>query len=246
MKKSMNDEIDKVQQQVNSRIDEEFKKDKIQSLIEDKAREYAKISAQQYIATEVNEVITPFKNEIKNTTHDANEQIQKLNNLYYILYIANHAKSGSKSAYLSLIQYATKGRPEEVAIAIDNLKQIIRDLNRYRHVAGQSSLARRDLYRNDVNNIQICIKDDSVDALTDYLIKEAATDDDRQVLMEYISKKPKDEIFNKAIQVFDSDSLPACAIFCGILSDISEENPEPDFLNFGAWAEICRKHVNKQ
>jgi hypothetical protein len=106
--------------------------------------------------------------------------------------------------------------------------------------------ARYDIYRdrnvNDANRVYV--GDDPIDVLTKCLSSNTYTDTDRQIIMEYISKKPKDEIFKKAIQVFDSDSLPACAIFCGILSGISEE--KANFLDFDAWTEICKKHVSKQ
>jgi hypothetical protein len=258
MKKSMNDEFQSMksgvyadvnifQRQVNSRIDEEFKKEKIQSLIEDKAREYTERSAQQYIAMEVNGVIAPFKKEFENTTNDANAQIQKLNNLYYIFYLASHAKSGSKSAYLDLKKYVASVRTEEAIVASDNLMEIQRGLLQYRFVYHQSPDFRTDVYNypkypNDLNRVYV--GDYSADALADMLVLNNCADSDRRVIMEYISKKPKEDIFKTAIKVFESDSLPACAIFGGVLYEISEK--KADFLDFDAWTEICKKQINKQ
>jgi hypothetical protein len=244
MKSGVYADVNTFQRQVNNRIDEEFKKDKIQSLIEDKAREYTEKAAQQYITNEVNEMISPFKYEMQNATNEAKAQILKLNSLYHVLYIASHAKSGSKSAFLDLSQYAAKEGTEEAIITTDNIIEIRRDLSQYRNVVYQSDFARTDIYRktNDGNNVSI--QNDPIDVLARCLI--VSPDNERHVLMEYISKKPKEEIYKTALTVFESDSLPACAIFCGILTEISEENPKPDFLNFGAWTEICKKHVSKQ
>jgi hypothetical protein len=257
MKKSMNDEfqsmrsgvysdVNMFQRQVTNRIDEEFKTEKMQSLIENKAREYTEKAAQQYITNEVNEMITPFKNEIQKTTKDATAQAQRLGELYGVFFIASHAKSGSKSAYLELKQYAASGRTDLCIIAGDNVKEIERGLQQYRQVYRQSPYARYDIHRdrnvNDAN--QVYVGDDPIDLLIKYLSSDTYSDTDRRIIMEYISKKPKKEIFKTAIKVFESDSLSACAIFCGILSDISEE--KADFLDFDAWTEICKKQVNKQ
>jgi hypothetical protein len=228
MKNSISSEVGKVQQQVNNRIDEEFKTEKIQSLIENKAREYTETTAKPYIATEVNGVMTPFKNKMQHTID--------------VFYIASHAKSGSKSAFLDLKQYAAKEGTEEAIIARDNLIEIIRDLMRYRSVMHQSHITRMDIYRDVNDGNRVCIQDDSIDKLSNELV--VSTDNERQVLMEYISKKPKEEIFKTALKVFESDSLPACAIFCGILFEITEE--KVDFLDFDKWTEICKKQVNKQ
>ena len=242
MKSGVYADVNTFQRQVNNRIDEEFKTEKMQSVIENEARGYTEKAAQRYIANEVNEVIIPFKNEMQNTTIEANAQIQKLNSLYHVLYIASHAKRGSKSAFLDLKQYAAKEGTEETIIARDNLMDIVRDLRQYRNVTHQSALARMDIYRNVNDGNRVSIQDDSIDDLTAAIV--ISPDNDRRVLMEYISKKPKKEIFKTAIKVFESDSLPACAIFGGILSEISEE--KADFLDFDRWKEICKKQVDKQ
>lgn len=244
MKSDIYADVNTFQRQVDNRIDEEFKTEKMQALIEKKAREYTEKAAQQYIKNEVNEMIAPFKYEMQNATNEANAQILKLNSLSHVLYIASHAKSGSKRAFLDLSRYAAKEGTEESIIARDNITEIRRDLSQYRKVVGQSSFGRIDIYRYTSDGNSVSIKNDPIDALVRSLI--VAPDNERQVIMEYISKKPKEEIFKMSLTVFESDSLPACAIFCGILTEISEENPKPDFLNFDAWAEICKKHVNKQ
>jgi hypothetical protein len=138
MKNSIRSEVDIVQGQVNRKIDEQFKPEKITSLMGDKALEYTKNTAQLYIKNEVNDVIVPFKKEIQNTTTEVKAQTQKLNSLYRVFYIAIHAKSGSKSAYLDLKQYAAKEGTEEAVMAKDNLKEIERDLLQYQTVHRQS------------------------------------------------------------------------------------------------------------
>jgi hypothetical protein len=253
MKSSMNDEfqsmksgvyadVNTFQRQVNNRIDEEFKTEKMQSLIKDTAREYTEKAAQQYIATEVNGVITPFKKEIQNTINDANAQIQKLNSLYHVLDIASHAKSGSKNAFAELVRYEAKEGTEESIIARDNLTEIMAELKQYRRLVPQSSFNRKDIYRDVNDSKKVCIQDDPIDTLVHSIPTD--TYEERLILMEYISKKPKEEIFKTALTVFGSDSLPACAIFCGILSGISEE--KADFLDLNAWTKICKKQVDKQ
>jgi hypothetical protein len=252
-RKSMNDEfqsmksgvyadVNTFQRQVNNRIDEEFKTEKMQSLIEDKAREYTEKAAQQYIANEVNEMITPVKNEMKQAIDDANEKVGNLAKLYHVLLIADIAKSGSKKAYLELERFAAKENTEEGVVAQNNLKEIKRNLEQYRHT-NKNIFTQMPLVFKQQGK-EVSIGNEPVTVLVNSLIISNFSDEYRQILMRYIAKKPKEEIFREALRVFESDSLPACAIFCGILSEISEE--KADFLDFNAWTEICKKQVNKQ
>jgi hypothetical protein len=243
MKYSMISEVDILQRQVKGRIDEEFKKEKIQSLIEDKAHEYTEGAVQQYVSAEVNEVITPFKKEMQNTSEEAKTQIERLNNLFYVTFTSDEAKTGSKKAYIELKKYAAKDKIEGDIIAHNNLIVIERNL--------------RFMYEHTTPNpiIEVYIKSSSsgekmdlhkvpLDLIVDMMISNEMDDDSRHGYMQYIVKRPKEDVFKEALRVFESDSLPTCAAFCGILSEISEE--KADFLDFDAWTEICKKQVNKK
>jgi type I site-specific restriction-modification system R (restriction) subunit len=244
-----------VQKKVENLVAQQFEEPRIKEIVENTAKN----RASALMSEQINPEVIKFKgdmalkitkadeklSEMDAQIRDANAQIQKLNNLYYISYLASRAKNDSKSAYLDLKKYVDSKNIEENAIANDNLKEIIRGLLKYRFVHHQPPMARHDVYRNvtDMNNREY-IGDDPTDSLANDLISYFNSDDDKQIIMGYISKKPKEEIFKAAIKVFESDSLSACAIFCGILSGISEE--KADFLDLNAWTEICKKQVNKQ
>ncbi len=73
--------------------------------------------------------------------------------------------------------------------------------------------------------------------------KPSTSDNFRYTLMVYIKGdtktkgKPKDEILKKALDLFkNSDSLPTCAAFSGILNEISDKKAA--FLDFDNWIKI--------
>ncbi len=109
MKSDIKDELADVEKKVINRIDEEFKTEKIQSLIEDKAKEYTERAAEQFIAAEVNEVITPFRTEMEKTLQKSNQELEKLtlkNN--YLLTVINAQNDDRKAFDQLLIWYKDK------------------------------------------------------------------------------------------------------------------------------------------
>ena len=241
-----------IENKVEDLVAKQFEEPRIKEIVEDAAKNRATVLMSEQIDPEVLKFkedialkITKAEgklSEIDDKIRDANETVGKLAKLSYVFLIADIAKSGSKQAYLELKKLAAKEGTEESIIAKDNLEEINRDLRQYRRVSHQPKLARMEIYRDVNDGNSVCIQDDSIDILTIRLI--ISPDNERHVLMEYIEKKPKEEIFKTALKVFESDSLPACAIFCGVLFEISDE--KADFLDFDKWTEICKKQINKK
>jgi hypothetical protein len=62
-------------------------------------------------------------------------------------------------------------------------------------------------------------------------------------MMAHIAKKPKNEVYLYAKRILESsDSLPACAATCGILSKmVGEKAP---FLAFDDWSKVCQQELD--
>lgn len=229
--------ISDLEQRVNKRVDEEFKKENITTLIEEKAKEYTERVAEKFIAAEINEIITPFKEEMRLALEEANAQVQRLNDLFIVSFVADKAKNGSKNAYMDLKNFAAKGRTEVGIVARNKLTEIEKYLDMYR---SPPSMYRSLVIKTDSGDV--APDKVSLHVLVDMMLKQTdMPDDHRYRLMAYIVSRPKEEIFREALIVFESDSLPTCAAFCGILSRISDE--KANFLDFDAWTKICQKQV---
>ena len=241
-----------VQKKVENLVAQQFEEPRIKEIVENTAKN----KASTLMSEQINPEVIKFKgdmalkitkadeklSEMDAQIRDANAQIQKLNSLYHVLLIADIAKSGSKKAYLELERFAAKENTEEGVVAQNNLKEIKRNLEQYRHT-NKNIFTQMPLVFKQQGK-EVSIGNEPVTVLVNSLIISNFSDEYRQILMRYIAKKPKEEIFREALRVFESDSLPACAIFCGILSEISEE--KADFLDFDAWTKICKKQVDKQ
>ncbi len=239
IKSRINLEVDILQRQVKSRIDEEFKKEKIQSLIEQKAKEHTEKAAQQYITEQINAVITPFKTEIQNTRAEANLELQRLKDLFTVYDTADQAMAGSKNAYIKL-KSLTADKETDIRIAARaRLVEIDRYLDIYRDAPKLFSplSATRHGVRTSFDKITL----DEI--VTMMLGQPSLRDAYRHTCMVYIQKKAKKEVFEAALRVFASDSLPTCAAFCGVLSKVSDKKAE--FLDFDGWTKICQKQLKR-
>ncbi|NQS88205.1 hypothetical protein HQ584_00190 [Patescibacteria group bacterium] len=84
----------------------------------------------------------------------------------------------------------------------------------------------------------------SLDEIVRRMHNPTRPDSYRHTYMVYIEDKPKKEIYQAALTMFHtSDSLPTCAAFCGILSEISEQ--KAGFLDFDGWTKICEEELRK-
>ena len=236
VKDRLNQEIDIVERQVKSQIDEEFGTEKIQKLVEETAKKFTEEKVKNF----VNEAIHPLQEEMQNNVDSANFEVQKLKDLFSVYVAADQAMAGSKNAYIKVKSFAAEGKPDIGIAAKARLVEIERYLDMYREAPSfYSGLSVTK------NGVKTSLDEISLDEIVNLMLEKPTLGDDyRRTCMAHIKKKPKKEIFEKALIVFASDSLPTCAAFCGVLSDISDEKAR--FLDFDGWTKICQEQLRKQ
>jgi hypothetical protein len=225
-----------VSNRVLNRLDEEFKTERIRTLIDVKAKEHTEARVNTYVDSRVDELLTPFRNEMQDALNQASGQLEKLNTLFAVFVTADNAKNGSKSSYLELKRYAAEDRTQVGIAARERLRDIERDLQVYRNVPGVHIGLSVSTERGKVK-----LKDLPLDEIVKVMLDPLVSHDRRRRCMPYVTKRPKHEVLQKAMVVFRSDSLPTCAGFCGVLSHMLGN--EAEFLDFDGWLEACEKEL---
>lgn len=232
-KAALETEIENIQGQVSQRLNDEFKSERIQGLIENKAKEYTEGRAEQYISDQVDKTITPFSEEIRNLVREANTQ---LDNLREIIELDDDARFGSRNAYQKLHSLAL-GNSAFSTMAKRRIIVLSRDISIYRHPPGfYEGLTFKK------GETTISAKELSTKELFESIEDTMISDKIRHTLMVYIIQKPKNEIYIEALRILrSSDSLPASAATCGILSKILGEKAQ--FLEYDKWIHICENEI---
>jgi len=222
-----------IKEKISNRLDDEFKTEKIQNLIENKAKKYTEKAAKGYISKKVQEAIIPFQNKMKIMVEKTDEDAQELNEILNIFVLSDNAQN-SRKAYTKLNNIAEL-QTKYSNIAKYKLIEIRKNLDFYR----QSPVMYQDLAYGDK---KLPVKQLSLDEIILIMENPTVTDKNRRVCMIYIKNKPKKEVLQKALGVLKkSDSLPTCAAFCGILNEIADTKAE--FLDFKGWIKICEKEL---
>ncbi|CAG1022109.1 hypothetical protein DOJK_01447 [Patescibacteria group bacterium] len=103
---------------LSSRLDKEFESEKIQKLIEDKAKEFTEKRAETFLSDKIKELLVPLEEKMK---------------LYNI---ADRAEGGSKAAYLELQEVVKRENGDIAMIAKTKLISIKRTLDIYSIIPG--------------------------------------------------------------------------------------------------------------
>lgn len=232
-KVALEGEVKNIQGQVSQRLNDEFKSERIQGLIENKAKEYTEGRVEQYISDQVDKTITPFSEEIRNLVSEANTQ---LDNLREIIELDDAARFGSRNAYQKLHSLAL-GNSAFSAMAKRRIIVLNRDLSIYRHPPSFYQGLTFKKGGNTVSAEKLSTKE-LFESIEDTMISDKI----RHTLMVYIIKKPRNEICIEALRILrSSDSLPASAATCGILSMILGEKAQ--FLEYDKWIHICENEI---
>ena len=230
--------VAQIQKQISSRLDNEFRTERIRDLIDEKAKLYVETEAQKYISKRVEETIAPFQKEIKGIVESANKDLENVNQFLQIYQLSDRARIDSKSAYLELVALAT-GQSTYASVAKNHLIEIQKHLQLYRDTPSfyQELMAITD-------QGQIPYEKLPLDEIVRRMHNPTMPDNYRHTCMVYIRDKPKKEIYQVALTVFrTSNSLPICAAVCGVLSEISEQ--KAGFLDFDGWSKICEEELRK-
>jgi len=210
-----------ISNQISSRLDQEFEAKNIKRLIENTAKDYTEKEAKNYISDEVRKVTTPF------------------NELFNIYILSDKAQNGSRSAYIQLRSIAIQQTNNGI-VAKSRLINIQKTLEIYKH----TPLIYPNLIYKTADK-DIPIEEFSLDQVVKMMEEDPAMSDSyRAACMVYIKNKPHKEVLQKAFEVLKmSESLPACAAFMGVLSDIIGLKAAP--LDFEGWIKICEEELKK-
>lgn len=227
-----------IQEQIMNRIDKEFETPRIQALIDSAAIEFIENKADTFYQERVEQTIGSFRIEMDTVLEKGRLKTQKLSELFDIYIIADEAEAGSKNAYLDLSRYETDTTING-KIAYLKLVSIIRELRIYKQIP----TAYQQLYFVEFDN-EISFDVLSLDEIVERMENPTMSHETRSYCMPYIKRKTNKEIFEKSIDVLEnSDSLPTCAAFCGVLYEISEKRT--DFLDFDGWTIICEENLKE-
>lgn len=209
-----------IQDQISSRLDQEFKTKRIRGIIENAAKKYIKEEAEVFLSDKIEKLLVPLEEKMK---------------LYNI---ADKAEGGSKAAYLELQKVAKREKGDIAMIAKTKLISIKRTLDIYSIIPG---VYPNITYKKPSGDIPIEMM--SFDEVINVMENDPnMTTIYRAACMVYISHKPDKEILQKALQVLEtSDSLPTCAAFMGVL--YNKVGPDAAFLDFENWIKICREKL---
>ncbi len=234
---ALDEQVQLVRDDVRKKLDEEFEDAKIQGLIEETAQDYTEGRVEHYISEKVEERISPFSREMKQLVIDYETDLIQLKKLTEL---EQKARFGSRDAYNELCEYEAETPDTDLrttaSICIDILQ---RELSIYRHMP--SGIFGSDLMQDGKD---ISPQSRTTKELFDILEAPNIRDATRHALMHHIAKRPKDEVIPEALKILrDSDSLPACAATCGILSSMLGE--KAGFMEFGEWIKVCEEQLGK-
>lgn len=229
-------EVNRINQQISDRLDQEFESERIKSLIEEKAKYYTENRAETLISGKVDSTFKQFENEIKTIVANANTQLEGLRE---IIELDDAAKFGSLISYKKLSKLASS-KKKYSQMAFRRIVVINRDLDIYRQPPS--------MYQGlalEKNGKSTSAEELSTAELFKELEDPRLPNNIRHTLMVYIINKPEKEICTEAVKLLkNSDSLPASAATCGILD--SKFKSKAQFLDFVAWKKFCENYINSK
>ena len=240
--------VNQVKDLISSRVDREFETPRIQQIVGETAKDYTQKEAQNYISSQVELAISPFRNEMENTISRANVEVQNLSELFHVYALGDSAENGSRKAYDEL-RYIAAGGARRAAIARERLVKVERDLRIYQDMPTETSeqlIATTPSGKVSYRNFDL---DELIRRMEDPFLPAHY----RRLCMPGIKFKPKKQILEKALEVLlKSHSLPTCAAFCGVLRALLDEGvfgerPEgqPAFLDFQSWRALCEAELRE-
>ncbi|MBW2149262.1 MAG: hypothetical protein JRG73_02615 [Deltaproteobacteria bacterium] len=214
-----------------------------------KVEEYHKqVEAHSHTVNLVAKEATEARQAVEEVVKMSEEMLKTMETLAKVQKVyefADHAQMGSKAAYLSLKEFAAHREKVYGRVAKIRLLEINRDLQIYRQIPRfYEGLAKI------TNKETIPFEKLSLDEIVRFMNDPTMSHKERHTCMVYIKKKPKEEVFKKALEVLkNSDSLYTCAAFCGVLSEVSIKKSK--FLDsfpfdFEEWISVCEEELNKE
>ena len=220
------------------RIETEFQEESIRQSVKDAAIRFTQQEAKQYIADELEQIVNPFRVEMKESLEAANFEVEQVKALINTIVIAERAKNGSRKAYFEL-QDIRKQETVLSEVATLRLVDINRDLMPYHRAPKMYG----QLVHRTPDGKYIDFKDFNLDELVEKMNNLLFTNEQRHTCMVYIKKKPKEEILHAAIKLLKtSDYLHTCAAFCGVLAEMFDYKFE--ITEFEEWIKFCEKELN--
>lgn len=221
------------------RISLKFEDPHLSEMVHTVAKNEAKHLLQEQITPEV----AKFKKETEESVTETKQLIQSaqsnLNDLTTIIELEDSARYGSRKAFTKLLQISDNSDAFG-AMAKRRASIIYKELLILNSVPGAYfGLEVKTPEGKTINMNELPTKEL-------FLYMESPNTPKEQIpsLMAYISNKDKKEVLLEAKRTLQfSDSLPACAATCGILSKIL--GGKAQFLAFDDWIKACDEELNK-
>jgi hypothetical protein len=176
--------------------------------------------------------------DVRRVSSEAKRRLDSLDRLQQTIVIGERAQSGSFSAFLALKNLARE--PSPVGELAGRRVSFIRDLmSPYRGVPsiwiGGTPIIRHE------NGPPVKTSDLTAYQLFGLLLDPGATENVRLYLMRTVSAKPESEIAHAALVFLrHSDSLPAVAATCGVLT--TKFGQKADFLDRDKWITFLQNY----
>lgn len=238
----INEQIDSVSTKVNKKIREKFRSDTINVLIEKYAKLFVEEESESYIHSVVNKTVEPFVTEVESLLAASKENLNYLSELAKVRIIAEKAKNGSKRSFIELADYVDDSS-EIGKFATEKLKDIVTELLLYNDTPGGMRFG----LAIEKNGESISVSKLSVKEIALLMEQPTTSHTNRHSMMADIYEKHQiKETYEVALDVLEnSDSLPTCAAFCGILKKIYIGKAPKSILDFESWKSICKSELKK-
>jgi len=265
--KDINKNFERISSEIELRAEKEFSKIEIQNIVNKTAKNYTEYEIKLHVSKKVDEVIVPFKNEITDITSKSNTNLQNIEKILFeanakveklestileasneinrhkeliqLVYLSEEAQCGSKKSLEKLFSF-TNITNEIGLIALKLYDKVIKDLDSY-----HQSL---DLLNLNYKSGEVLVSFDTLPLDQMYFRMTKMSETKIHQCMQHIKKRPKEEIFKIANEVFQtSDSSFICAAFGGVLSELYEEQHKNriSHLDFEFWTKYTKLELNK-
>ena len=220
------------------RISLEFEQPRIRQTIRDVASENTKELLKNEIQPEVVKFKAEIGSDLKKIQTIVKSAQTQLDDLTSLIEIEDAARYGSRAAFSELNQLGHRDDSFGF-MAQRRAAMIYMDLSTYRSVPGAFFGLSFTKNGKECGSQELSTHD-----LFRYLESPNTVKEHIPALMAHISDKPKKEICEEAIRIFESsDSLVAAAATCGILKKTLGHKAE--FLAFDDWLNACKLEIQQ-
>jgi len=239
-----NEQVDSVRIRVEEKIIDEFRTDRIASLIDEHTKRYVEEESKSSIHEQVNSTIRPYLIDFEQLLDSTKSDLENLSKLARVRIIAEKAINGSKSSFDDLCLFVND-TSEIGNFAAEKVKEVVQNLMIYK----DTPKGMRFSYSIEKNGKSVGISELSIKEIASIMERPNVTHAERHSAMADIYEKHQiRETYIAALDILEnSDSLPTCAAFCGVLRKIYDgEIPSTAiFLAFDYWEDICREELAK-